>query len=70
MSVFNNASQRYLSSFRLPSSSLAEKWMVIALTATLLVGALDTVQGNRIGNADEVRLAKIQAQSDLVAQSR
>ncbi len=44
-----------------------EKMLLISMLMILSISVLDTLDGKNVGNADEIRLAKLKGQQELMA---
>ncbi|MBX2860963.1 MAG: hypothetical protein KTR14_06995 [Vampirovibrio sp.] len=47
--------------------SSMEKMLLISMLMILSISVLDTLDGKNVGNADEIRLAKLKGQQELMA---
>jgi hypothetical protein len=58
---------RFLREIRGLRISLLEKAILLSLILMCLISVLDTFSGRNVGNPEQLRMAKLQAQQELMA---
>ena len=58
---------RFLREARALRISLIEKAILLSLVLMCLISAVDALSGRNVGNPEQLRMAKVQAQQELMA---